>query len=181
MLDAPPTGRIAQFLNVNSELAGLARMGPIKNQADTVTNLLRSERTAVHLVTLLEEMPVQETVDGVAELKEDGLPVGGVIVNLVRPQDLDADERQALLDDTVDRPALRKRLEQTGVDADEALVDTLLEEGVAHSRRRQLEDDQRALVGTIGVPTYELPRLAGGIDIGGLYELAEDLTDPGLA
>src|SRR4051794_1871404 len=34
VLDAPPTGRIHQFLNVNSELAGLARMGPIKNQAD---------------------------------------------------------------------------------------------------------------------------------------------------
>ena len=36
MLDAPPTGRIAQFLNVNDELAGLAKMGPIKSQADTV-------------------------------------------------------------------------------------------------------------------------------------------------
>ncbi len=181
VLDAPPTGRIAQFLNVNSELAGLARMGPIKNQADTVTNLLRSERTAVHVVTLLEEMPVQETVDGVAELHKDGLPVGGVIVNLVRPQDLDTDERRALLEDTVDRPALRKRLEQTGVEADDALVDTLLEEGVDHARRRQLEDDQRALVDKIGVPTYELPRLAGGIDIGGLYELAENLTEQGLA
>ena len=37
VLDAPPTGRIAQFLGVNQELAGLARMGPIKNQADSVT------------------------------------------------------------------------------------------------------------------------------------------------
>ena len=37
VLDAPPTGRIAQFLNVNDELAGLARMGPIKSQADSVT------------------------------------------------------------------------------------------------------------------------------------------------
>ena len=29
VLDAPPTGRIAQFLNVNSELAGLAKVGPV--------------------------------------------------------------------------------------------------------------------------------------------------------
>ncbi len=36
VLDAPPTGRIAQFLNVNSELAGLAKVGPIRNQADNV-------------------------------------------------------------------------------------------------------------------------------------------------
>ena len=61
VLDAPPTGRIAQFLNVNNELAGLAKVGPIKSQADTVMTLFRSPRTAVHLVTVLEEMPVQET------------------------------------------------------------------------------------------------------------------------
>ena len=30
VLDAPPTGRIAQFLNVNNELAGLAKVGPIR-------------------------------------------------------------------------------------------------------------------------------------------------------
>ncbi len=39
VLDAPPTGRIAQFLNVNNELAGLAKVGPVKAQADTVTSL----------------------------------------------------------------------------------------------------------------------------------------------
>ena len=61
VLDAPPTGRICQFLGVNSELAGLAKVGPIKTQADKVMELLRSPRTAVHLVTILEEMPVQET------------------------------------------------------------------------------------------------------------------------
>ena len=42
VLDAPPTGRIAQFLNVNDELAGLAKVGPIKSQADIVMTLLRS-------------------------------------------------------------------------------------------------------------------------------------------
>ena len=52
--------------------------------------LLRSPRTAVHLVTILEEMPVQETSDGIAELRAAGLPVGGVVVNLVRPQALSA-------------------------------------------------------------------------------------------
>ena len=69
------------------------RSGPIKSQADVVMTLLRSPRTAIHLVTVLEEMPVQETADGIAELRAIGLPIGGVIVNLVRPQDLDADER----------------------------------------------------------------------------------------
>ena len=44
VLDAPPTGRICQFLGVNSELAGLAQVGPIKGQADKVMALLRSPR-----------------------------------------------------------------------------------------------------------------------------------------
>jgi anion-transporting ArsA/GET3 family ATPase len=77
VLDAPPTGRIARFLNVNSELAGLAKVGPIRSQADTVMTLLRSTRTAVHLVTVLEDMPVQETADGIDELRAQQLPVGG--------------------------------------------------------------------------------------------------------
>src|SRR6476661_2986515 len=111
VLDAPPTGRIAQFLNVNNELAGLARVGPIKSQADVVMSLLRSSRTAIHLVTVLEEMPVQETGDGIEELRAAELPIGGVVVNMVRPQDLDADERQQLIDGTVDRGGLVASLE----------------------------------------------------------------------
>jgi len=181
VLDAPPTGRIAQFLNVNNELAGLAKVGPIKAQADTVTTLLRSPRTAVHLVTVLEEMPVQETVDGVAELRAARLPVGGVIVNLVRPQDLDDDARAALLAGSVDQSALAKALGSAGIDATPELVDSLVAEGRDHAERRHLEDSQRALVDAIGIPTYELGLLAGGVDLGGLYELAESLTEQGLA
>ena len=75
-MDAPPTGRITRFLNVNDEVAGLAKIGPIHNQAQAVMRVLKSPETAVHLVTLLEEMPVQETADGIAELRAAGLPVG---------------------------------------------------------------------------------------------------------
>ncbi|MFL6108775.1 MAG: ATPase, partial [Marmoricola sp.] len=181
VLDAPPTGRISQFLNVNNELAGLAKVGPIKAQADTVTTLLRSPRTAVHLVTVLEEMPVQETADGVTELRAAGMPVGGVIVNLVRPQDLDEQARAELLDGTVDTKALGKVLGGAGIKAPMSAVPTLVAEGRDHAERRRLEDSQRALVTEIGVPTYELPKLVGGADINGLYELAAALTEQGLA
>ncbi|MFE6852001.1 ArsA family ATPase, partial [Streptomyces sp. NPDC057674] len=89
VMDAPPTGRITRFLNVNDEVAGLARIGPIHNQAQAVMRVLKSPETAVHLVTLLEEMPVQETADGIAELRAAELPVGRVVVNMVRPHVLD--------------------------------------------------------------------------------------------
>jgi anion-transporting ArsA/GET3 family ATPase len=180
VLDAPPTGRISQFLNVNTELAGLAKVGPIKSQADVVMKLLRSSRTAIHLVTVLEEMPVQETGDGITELRGAKLPIGGVIVNMVRPQDLDADERAGLIDGTIDREALVASLEKAGISADDELVDGLLDEGHDHAERRQLEDTQRALVEQLGVPTYELPLMPSGVDLAGLYELAEVLREEGL-
>ena len=180
VLDAPPTGRITQFLGVTSELAGLAKVGPIRTQSDNVTGLLRSDRTAVHLATVLEEMPVQETADGIADLRAHGLPVGGVVVNLVRPQDLDARALTAVRKNKVDTAALTADLKKAGLEADDTLVADLLAEGRDHAERRALEDRQRKIVDGLGVPTYELPRLAGGIDLGALYELATLLRDQGM-
>ena len=181
VLDAPPTGRITQFLNVSDELAGLAKVGPIKSQADTMMTLFRSPRTAVHLVTVLEEMPVQETADGIEELRAAGLPVGGVIVNLVRPRDLPDDALALAAAGRLDKDAVRAELDAVGVSTTKTLVDGLAAEARDHAERRALEESQRALVDQLGVPTYELERLAGGIDLGGLYDLTATLRDQGLA
>jgi anion-transporting ArsA/GET3 family ATPase len=176
VLDAPPTGRITQFMNVSNELAGLAKVGPIKSQADTMMTLFRSPRTVVHLVTVLEEMPVQETADGIADLHANDLPVGGVVVNLVRPQDLTPEQLAS-----PDPAAVARDLASVGVTAGPALVDGLLREGSEHAERRALESAQRELVGALDVPTYELPRLPLGVDLGALYELAGRLREQGMA
>ncbi len=181
VLDAPPTGRIARFLNVNSELAGLAKVGPIRSQADTVMTLLRSKRTRVHLVTVLEDMPVQETADGIAELRKDDLPVGGVVVNLVRSRELDDETRDLVLSDGLPRQEVEAGLAAAGIDATRTVVEGLIREGREHAERRALEDEQRKRIAELDVPTYELPRLPDGIDLGGLYELAADLLDQGMA
>ncbi|MDT4920245.1 MAG: hypothetical protein QOI15_1147, partial [Pseudonocardiales bacterium] len=81
VLDAPPTGRIARFLDATREVAKLTKFGPISNQSEGVIKLLHGPRTAVHIVTLLEEMPVQETVDAVTELRALGFHLGAIIVN----------------------------------------------------------------------------------------------------
>ena len=181
VLDAPPTGRITQFLNVGEEVAVLAKMGPIKSQSDTMMTLFRSPRTAVHLVTVLEEMPVQETADGIAELRKARLPVGGVIVNQVRPRDLTADDLAAARAGTLDRAPIEADLAGAGVDDGNGLVDSLLAEAADHAERRALEDSQRDLVARLGVPTYELPRIPGGVDLGAMYELAGLLREQGMA
>lgn len=181
VLDAPPTGRIAQFLNVGGEVGGLAKVGPVKAQSDTMMTLFRSPRTAVHLVTVLEEMPVQETADGITELRAARLPVGGVIVNQVRPRDLTPADLAAARAGSLDRDRIEADLKTAGVEHDARLLDGLLAEAQDHAERRALEDSQSQIVARLGVPTYELPRLAAGIDLGALYELAGHLRTQGLA
>jgi len=181
VLDAPPTGRITQFLNVSNELAGLAKVGPIKSQSDTMMTLFRSPRTAVHLVTVLEEMPVQETADGITELRSVKLPVGGVVVNMTRPSDLSDDQLVAAAAGTLDRDRIGSDLTRIGLPHDNELVDGLLTEAHEYAERRALEDSQRAVVAGLGVPSYELPRFSGGVDLGALYDLAARLRAQGMA
>ena len=181
VLDAPPTGRIAQFLNVNGEFGDLAKVGMVKGQTERVMNLLKSRRTVVHLVTVLEDMPVQETADGIAELRRHGLPVGGVIVNLTRPAELDEDSREAALVGGLSARSTKADLSKAGLDVTDELVEGLLGEAKAYAERRALEDRQRERIAQLDVPSYTLERLPDGIDLGGLYELAEDLREQGMA
>jgi anion-transporting ArsA/GET3 family ATPase len=185
VMDAPPTGRITRFLNVNDEMAGLAKIGPIHNQAQAVMRVLKSPDTAVHLVTLLEEMPVQETADGFAELRAARLPAGRVIVNMVRPELLDAADLELVR--TVPRTAVAKSLSAAGLGGARRdgnagrLVDPLLDQAAEYAERYVLEQEQRAALGELDLSLHELPLLAEGMDLAGLYELATELRKQGMS
>ncbi|MEV5334888.1 ArsA family ATPase [Streptomyces werraensis] len=185
VMDAPPTGRITRFLNVNDEVAGLAKIGPIHNQAQAVMRVLKSPETSVHLVTLLEEMPVQETADGIAELRAARLPVGRVIVNMVRPQVLDSADLELV--GSVPRSAVARSLSSAGLGGArrgghaERLVEPLLAQAEEYAERYALETEQRAVLAELGVPLHELPLLAEGMDLAGLYALARKLRGQGVS
>ena len=181
VLDAPPTGRIAQFLNVNSELEGLAKVGPVRNQAHNVMAMLQSPETVVHLVTVLEDMPVQETTDGIEELRKAKVPIGAVIVNLARPDELHKGARTKAIKGNLPRKQIERGLTAAGITSTTELADALLAEARDHAERRVLEDDQRKHISNLGVLTYELPRLTDGVDLGGLYELAAELCEQGIS
>jgi hypothetical protein len=186
VLDAPPTGRITRFLNVNTEVAGLAKMGPIRNQSDSIMDVLRSEGTAVHLVTLLEDMPVQETLDAAEELDAIGLQVGSMIVNQLRMSPLDDDTRKALGDQRLAAPTLVGALGDAGLPGRgvavgaEELAEGLVAAGAAHVERLTLEAALRETVERSGRPVCTLPLLTDGVDLGALYDLAESLCAQGL-
>ena len=180
VLDAPPTGRIARFLNVNSEVSGLAKVGPIRNHADLVMSVIASPRTAVHLVTLLEEMPIQETIDGIDELRAASLPVGGVIVNMTRPPLLTDEEMAMATAGSLPVQQIEESLVEAGVTNEvSAIAQTLIREGLDHSRRVQLEERELERLNDLDLPVLQLPYLAGGIDLSSLYELAGALSEQG--
>ncbi len=182
VLDAPPTGRIGRFLNVSSEVSGLAKVGPIRNHADTVQRVFRSPQTVVHFVTLLEEMPVQETLDGIADLKEvgqGGIQPGAIIVNMVR-KCLDLSAK-----DPVTHPRelekLMAGLKAAGLAEDGELAADLAAELADEARTQRTQAGQRRLLDAAGQPCYELPLVTEGIDLAALYRLAESLREQGAA
>jgi anion-transporting ArsA/GET3 family ATPase len=167
VLDAPPTGRIGRFLNVTAETARLAKVGPIKTQSENVAALLRSPMTSVHVVTLLEEMPVQETVDAIGELNSLGIPTGKIIMNATRPPLLSGTK--------VNQAELRRGLAAAGLPTDRATVSGLYAEAKAHLTRRELEESLRVELAEVGQPIVELPLLPGGVDRAALDSLAAEL------
>jgi anion-transporting ArsA/GET3 family ATPase len=187
VMDAPPTGRIGKFLNVAGEVSGLAKVGPIHGHADTVQSVIRSPQTAVHFVTVLEEMPVQETLDGVAELRglaQGGFQLGGIIINMVRPVELAGQQLRAAADGTLDQHELHLGLKAAGIeDSDDhlGLAASLAAELTEHAREAQSQQAQRHRLDETGQPRYELPLIADLMDLGGLYRLAAALRDQGAA
>jgi anion-transporting ArsA/GET3 family ATPase len=181
VLDAPPTGRITRFLNVTAEVRELAKSGPVRGQAESVVTLLKSKQTAVHVVTILEEMPVQETLDGVAELRKANLPVGAVIVNMARTPLLDEAGQKAALSGTLDAAEIAAGLKRASFKVSEAQVTAMIAEAKEHAERVALESREREDLGALGVPVCELPLLTDAVDLGGLYRLAEILRVQGMA
>ncbi len=178
VLDAPPTGRIGRFLNVTAEVSGLAKIGPIRTHADTVANVIKSPQTAVHFVSTLEEMPVQETLDGIAELRGiPGMQIGGIVINMARPAILSREE----LKTAPDVGAMATALAAAGLHHTDALAAALADELAEHAAQVELQDRERNELESAGQPIYELPMIADGIDMAALYRLAVELRDQGAA
>jgi anion-transporting ArsA/GET3 family ATPase len=168
VLDAPPTGRIAQFLNVHEAVSGLAKVGPIRNQADSIMRVLRSATTVVHLVTLLEDMPVTETEEAVAALRPTQIRVGTVIENMVIASPLGAAQ--------LERAAAGRVIMK--VPALTAAQNVALAEEFAIEAAREISQQERHDELTeLGLPLIQIDFDPGEIDEGAIFAMADQLTD----
>jgi anion-transporting ArsA/GET3 family ATPase len=98
VVDAPATGHGIGFMQTPRTFAGIARVGPIRNQALALDKLITDHRrSGVVLVALPEEMPVNESellerelVDGI------GVSVDRVYMNALYPERFSAAEAERL-------------------------------------------------------------------------------------
>jgi anion-transporting ArsA/GET3 family ATPase len=139
--------------------------------------VLRSPQTAVHLVTLLEDMPVQETADAIAELTKAGLPVGSVVVNMATEPALPPAELERAARGLLTGADLAPSLAAAHVPGGTAVADALAAEVADHARRWASQDALRDDVEALGRPIVELPLMAGPMDLGSLFEQAARLED----
>ncbi|MDX9721473.1 MAG: ArsA-related P-loop ATPase [Myxococcota bacterium] len=103
VLDPPATGHSLYMFKVPFVLRDAVPSGPLFEDAQNMVELLQDpSRTALHLVTLPEEMPVNECIQLKAELDAGmRIPMAALLVNGVFPN-LFIDDR-ALLDSLIQR------------------------------------------------------------------------------
>jgi len=179
VVDAPPTGRIARFLDVTKAVSDLAKGGPVHSQAEGVVKLLHSDLTTIHLVTLLEALPIQETIEAIDELRRMELPIGSVIVNRNIPAYLAPDDLAKAAEGDIDADAVRAALAGVGITLSDPDFAGLLTETIQHATRIAARAESAEQLVEIDVARLELPSLPDGVDLGSLYELAEVLAQQG--
>jgi anion-transporting ArsA/GET3 family ATPase len=180
VVDSPPTGRIARFLDVTKAVADLAKGGPVYSQSEGVVRLLHSDQTAIHLVTLLEALPIQETLEAIDELSQLNLPIGSVIVNRNIPAYLEPDDLAKAAEGVIDADAVRAGLARAGIHLNDADFAGLLTETIQHAIRITARAQSAEELDELNVPRLELPTIADGVDLGSLYELSESLARQGV-
>ena len=178
ILDAPAAGHAVTFLTSARGLLDAVRVGPVRAQAEDVTELLTDpSRCQVLLVTLPEETPVNEAADTAVALRERvGLRLGAVVVNGIYPplEGLDGDLE-----------ALGK---QPGVELSAVELEALRAAAWFRACREELQREQvERLAAAVDLPQLHLP-FVFATDLGpaeadvladALARAVETLKDPG--
>ena len=166
IVDAPASGHGLAMLTTPRTFSEIARVGPIRRQANRISEMLADHsRTGYVAVALAEEMPVNETLElGDRLVEAVGLGLDAVVVNGVYPErytKAEAETLRAAANDGLDPEALS------------ALRAALSEHERARAQRvhvRRLKRDAGAPVLTlpflfepeVGLPQYE--RLASELE-----------------
>lgn len=144
VVDCPSTGHALKLLSVSRVLSDTIRVGPMVEKTRQMAAVFGDAgRSAIHLVTMPEELPVNETLELFAALARDKtVHVGHLIVNQVMPRIFD--ERT--------EAALRRVPEGTDIDA-------VVAAGKRRLGRERLEARELARLLQAGKPLIEVPMI----------------------
>lgn len=145
IVDAPATGHGVGFLQTPRTFAGIARVGPVHSQANQLDEFITDhETTGVAIVSLPEEMPVNESAFLERQLRDEiGIAVDRVYMNAMFPERFDDDEASKLA-----------RVLEITSGAPHAAVRA----AVSQHRRRRSQDEQLERLGkAVRTPVRSLP------------------------
>jgi len=165
LLDAPATGHGITFLGVPQALLDTIPPGSMRSEAEWMRDFLRDpEATAVNLVSLPEELPVNETVELAAATRQRlHMPLGRVFLNRFVAPRFDEAER-----DSLGRPVADAALEASF----RAARAQTIRADMSSRHLRRLEDE-------VALPVTPLPHLFPTHDFGRaqIDELARHLAE----
>jgi anion-transporting ArsA/GET3 family ATPase len=173
IVDAPATGHGLGLLRTPKTFGDIARVGPIKRQADSIYEFITDDSlTSVVAVAWPEEMPVNETIDLQRNLERElRLPLDRIIMNGIYPQ-LFSDPEAAVL---------REHGEQNGNGSDPlgVLRQAALRAAVSEHRRANANHEQlERLAQESGQDPVALPFLfRPQLDMDAVEDLADELEE----
>lgn len=166
LVDAPATGHGLGILHTPRTIRDIARVGPIRRQAERIDTFVRDARqTGVVCVALPEEMPVTETIEFRARLREElGMAVDAVVVNGLYPERFAGQEERALAE-------AQDQAASDGSLAAPAIRAALGERRRARSQRAQLRRLRREVGAATTLPYLFDPELG----LAGIERLSREL------
>lgn len=160
IVDAPATGHAIAMLEAPETFRRIARVGPIHRQAGHIQSFMHDPgKTAILAVATAEEMPVNETLDLRAALRDRvNLELDLTIVNALEPEYFNADE-----------------IEQIRASGDAAPVEAAV---LQYERSQRQHEQLDRLTRSLKRPLITLPFLyEKSIGYSELHDLATELAD----
>jgi anion-transporting ArsA/GET3 family ATPase len=175
IVDAPATGHGLGILRTPKTFGDIARVGPVKRQADAIYSFITDPQlTSVCAVAWPEEMPVNETVflqDSLAQ--EMGISLDRIFMNGLYPE-LFTDPEAGLLHERLEEDSNANGSDATATVRRAALRAALSEHRRAESHGRQLA----RLREESGHDPVELPFLfRPQLDMDAVEDLADELEE----
>lgn len=176
IVDAPATGHGISFLRVPAVILEVLKFGPLRSQTFEVQKmLLDPDRTMLNVVTLPEEMPVNEAVYLHNVAKETlQIPTGFTFVNQVFPPLFDPEEEKMRARFEKDKKAVEK-FKSLLPDKGKSVFAVA---GEREKRALQSREYLDMVNEKIGPPVISIPHLyTGRLDKEGVIKIAKVIND----